>query len=264
MCTSLCHVSVSRTSTRTISGIETRNRYDVPRDFAWSTYEGGREISLLDSSVRSSFRRIGRKMSYEKENKRSLFPFGGTWCRYIPRDRASRNSHIRPRVNSGGFRVDTWRSLWVHTKMDFEYRMAACIAALLLFRFFLYFFSSSWSWSLLLLVLGQLRKLWQLVLISADQIRASSQFITSLHDCCTFQYPLSFYWIAALDHFPLYSLSRWYNNSCEVWGSHGGVDEESSVLGRGATSNGKFFVTTSQHGVIQQKTWIFITITIFL
>jgi len=125
------------------------------------------EISLLDSSVRSSFRRIGRKMSYGKENKMSLFPFGGTWCRNIPRDRASRNSHIRPRVNSGGFRVDTWWSLWVNTKMDCEYRRAACIAALLLFSL-LSFFSWAWSWILLLSVLGQLRKQWQLVLISAD------------------------------------------------------------------------------------------------
>ena len=88
------------------------------------------------------------KRSYEKENKRSLFPFGGTWCRYIPGDRASRSSHIRPRVNSGGFRVDTWRSLWVNTKMDFEYIRAACIAALLLFRFASFFLSFFFSFFL--------------------------------------------------------------------------------------------------------------------
>jgi hypothetical protein len=57
-------------------GIETRDRCDVPRDFAQSTCETLREISQLDGSVNSYFRRIEEKCRKKKKIKGVGFLFG--------------------------------------------------------------------------------------------------------------------------------------------------------------------------------------------
>jgi hypothetical protein len=143
LCISYFLVSVSHTAmTRT----ECDRYMWCAQRLCINTSKSRKETSLLYISVRSPFRRNfesnGRKMSLRKENKRSLFPFGGTWCRYIPGDRASRNSYIRPRVNSGGFRVDTWQSTMrkyqdgLCSSIEGQHLLLVCVFCIYLFIYF--------------------------------------------------------------------------------------------------------------------------------